>query len=257
MACRSRGFSGQTAGLAPGFVQTNLVVLPEAYALDFLAFCHSNDTSCPVLEVCTAGVYTTSRLAQECDLRTDLPRYRVWQHGSLVAEPSDVRDLWRDDLVSILIGCSFSFESALLAAGIPVRHLQEGKHVPLYHTSIPCRPVKSHRFGGAIDGNLVVSMRPMTPQQAILATKITAQFPRIHGAPIHLGSPEAIGINEIGSPHFGDAVTINSDELPVFWACGVTSQSVLERAALPFVITHSPGCMLVTDERDASLAYWR
>lgn len=257
MACRRGEFSEQTAGLAPGFIQTNLVVLPEAYALDFLAFCLLNAASCPVLEVCTAGNYQLAHLAQDCDLRTDLPRYRVWEHGAIVAEPADVQDLWRDDLVSILIGCSFSFESALIDAGIPIRHQQEGKHAPLYRTNVACQAVKSRRYGGTIDGKLVVSMRPMTPQQAILATKITALSPRVHGAPIHLGSPEAIGIDDLARPDFGDAVTIKPDELPVFWACGVTSQSVLERAALPFVITHSPGCMLVTDAKDDSLVYWR
>lgn len=256
-ACRNGELTGQTAGLAPGAIQANLVVLPDEHALDFLAFCQLNRRSCPVLEVCTAGNFAPSWLARDCDLRTDLPRYRVWRNGELQSEPTDIRELWRDDLVSILLGCSFSFESALIHSGIPIRHQSEGKRVPLYNTRIACHPVRSRSFGGEVAGHVVVSMRPMTPSQAIESVKITAQYPRVHGAPIHIGDPEAIGIANIGAPDFGDAVTIHPDEIPVFWACGVTSQNVLQRAALPFVITHSPGSMLVTDQTDESLIYWR
>ena len=247
-ACRRGELSGQTSGLADGFAQANLVVLPQADAAEFLLFCQRNPKPCPLLEVTDVGSPVPKRFAPEADLRTDLPRYRVWQRGELVDEPTDVARYWRSDFVSFLIGCSFTFETALRAAGVPVRHIDEGRNVPMYRTSVLCEPA------GRFRGELVVSMRPLTPAQAIRAIQITSRYPRVHGAPIHFGDAAQIGIDDLSRPDFGDAVTLRDGELPVFWACGVTPQAVLMNAAPEIAITHSPGCMFVTDVRDEELA---
>lgn len=247
-ACRGGRWTAPTAGLAPGFAQANLVMLPQADAFDFLLFCLRNPKPCPVLEVTEPGDFVPRRFATDADLRTDVPRYRVWRNGALVGEPTDVCDVCQPDFVSFLIGCSFTFEAALLAAGIPVRHIEQGRNVPMFRTSRPC--VAAGRFSGP----LVVSMRPMTPEQAIQAVQITSRFPGVHGAPIHWGDPAAIGIADLERPDFGNAVEIRPGEIPVFWACGVTPQCALTAAKLPLAITHAPGCMFVTDVRDESLA---
>lgn len=240
--------TGPTAGLAPGFTQANLVILPREHAFPFLLFCQRNPRPCPLLEVTEPGDPVPHRYAPAADLRTDLPRYRVWRDGALVDEPTDITDLWQDDFVSFLIGCSFTFEAALLEAGLPVRHIEQGRNVPMYRTSIDC--VAAPPF----TGNLVVSMRPFLPAQAIQAIQITSRFPAVHGAPVHFGAPAQIGIDDLSRPDFGDPVDIRPGETPVFWACGVTPQVALRQARLPLVITHSPGCMFVTDRRDAELA---
>ncbi|MGN1069271.1 MAG: putative hydro-lyase, partial [Candidatus Fimadaptatus sp.] len=183
------------------------------------------------------------------DIATDIPRYRVYEHGRLTGEYTDVSALWRDDLVSFLIGCSFSFEGELLEAGISVRHIEEGRNVPMYLTNIPCKPA------GAFSGNMVVSMRPLSPAQAVRAALITGDMPRVHGAPIHIGDPAAIGIADIGRPDFGDAVTIRPGEIPVFWPCGVTPQAAVMQSRPDFVITHAPGHMLITDVKNVELKY--
>jgi uncharacterized protein YcsI (UPF0317 family) len=247
-ACRAARCTGQTSGLAPGFTQANLVILPKTLASDFLIFCQRNPKPCPLLHVTEPGEVSPAIIAAGSDLRTDLPRYRVWRDGELVAEPTDIRDCWQPDFVSFLIGCSFTFESALLRAAVPVRHLDLQRNVPMYRTNIECQPA------GIFHGRLVVSMRPMRAAEAIKAIQITSRFPRVHGAPVHLGSPAQIGISDLSRPDFGDAVPIHDDELPVFWACGVTPQSVIMSARPPLVITHSPGCMFVTDWRDEELA---
>lgn len=247
-ACRHDGFSGHSASLAPGFAQANLVVVPRASAYDFLEFCRRNPKPCPLLEVTEPGSPIPVRVAPTADLRTDLPRYRVWKQGELVDEPTDVRSIWQDDFVSFLIGCSFTFEAALLQAGIPVRHIELGVNVPMYRTNRPC--ISS----GVFEGPLVVSMRPLKPADAIRAVQITSRYPAVHGAPIHIGLPQQLGIADLQLPDYGDAVAVHEDELPVFWACGVTPQAVLRSARLPLAITHSPGCMFVTDMRDAALA---
>jgi uncharacterized protein YcsI (UPF0317 family) len=246
-ACRTNSFQDQTSGLAPGFAQANLVVLPSDVAQDFLGFCRANPKPCPLLEVTQPGDPSLAKLAGDVDLRTDLPSYRVWEHGELIAEVSDVREFWRDDLVSFLIGCSFTFDAALLAAGLPVRHVELKRNVPMFRTSIRCKTV------GKFSGPLVVSMRPMKPSDAIEAVQITSQFPQVHGAPVHLGLPEQIGINDLQTPDFGDSVPIDAGELPVFWACGVTPQAAIVEAKPEFVITHSPGCMFVSDVTDQDL----
>jgi uncharacterized protein YcsI (UPF0317 family) len=247
-AIRSGRFSGPTAGLAAGNVQANLVVLPQALAHDFLRFTQANPKPCPVLAVSEAGDPRLPSLGEDLDIRTDLPRYRVWRCGALAAEPTDLRDVWRDDLVSFALGCSFSFEQALLDEGIELRHISCGSNVPMYRTSLPCTPA------GPFHGPLVVSMRPMTPRDAIRAVQITSRFPAVHGAPVHLGLPEAIGIRDLARPDYGDAVPVHADELPVFWACGVTPQAVIAEVKPEFCITHAPGAMLVTDLRNTQLA---
>lgn len=248
LACRQGTLTGQTSGLAHGFAQANLVMLPKELAFEFLLFCQRNPKPCPLLDVTEPGSPVPMALAPRADLRTDLPRYRVWRHGELVEEPTDITRHWRDDLVSFLIGCSFTFESALLRAGVPVRHIELGCNVPMFRTNLPCTPA------GRFHGPLVVSMRPLKPADAIRAVQITARYPGVHGAPVHIGLPQQIDIADLSRPDFGDPVPIHSDELPVFWACGVTPQAVLMAAKPEFAITHSPGCMFVTDVRDESLA---
>lgn len=248
LACRSGTFDGQTSGLAPGYVQGNLAILPRDWAEEFLRFCRANPKPCPVIGVSEAGDPAIPAVARDLDIRTDLPRYRVWRDGELVDEPTDVRSVWRDDLVSFVIGCSFSFEEALLQYGVPVRHIERGTNCPMYRTSI------ATEAAGRFHGPVVVSMRPMKPADAIRAVQITTRLPAVHGAPIHIGFPEAIGIKDIGKPDYGDAVPVQDGELPVFWACGVTPQAAIAAARPPFAITHAPGCMLVTDLQNTQLA---
>ena len=245
---RAGGFTGPTSGLAPGNVQANLVVLPKALANDFLRFAQANPKPCPVLAVSEPGDPGFPTLGRDLDIRTDLPRYRIWRHGELVDEPTDVTHAWRDDLVSFAIGCSFSFEEALLEDGIEVRHITLGRNVPMYRTSIPCVSA------GVFHGPLVVSMRPLRPADAIRAVQITSRFPSVHGAPVHLGMPGQIGITDIAKPDYGDAVPVGADELPVFWACGVTPQAAIAAVKPEFCITHAPGSMLITDLRNSKLA---
>jgi uncharacterized protein YcsI (UPF0317 family) len=245
-AIRAGEWTGPTAALAAGYTQANLVVLPRADAFDFLRFCVANPRPCPVLEVCEPGSPEPALTAPGADLRTDLPRYRIHRDGELVDEVSSVE--WRSDLVAFLIGCSFTFERALLAAGLPVRHVEQGVNVPMYRTAVACRPA------GRFSGPLVVSMRPMTPPQAIRATQITSRYPSVHGVPVHVGDPAALGIASLGSPHYGDPVEIRDGEVPVFWACGVTPQAVAAASRPELMITHAPGHMFVTDLPDESLA---
>lgn len=244
---RSEELTGPTAGLALGYVQANLVVVPRELAFDFLLFCQRNPRPCPLLDVTESGDPEPRLAAPGADLRTDLPRYCVYRNGQRVEEPTDVRALWRDDLVGFLLGCSFTFENALLQAGLSIRHLEAGCNVPMYKTNIPCRPA------GVFHGPMVVSMRPMTPPQAIRAVEICSRFPRAHGAPVHFGNPAAIGIGDLSRPTFGDPVELRPGEIPVFWACGTTPQAVAMEVCPPLLITHKPGHMFVTDWRDADL----
>ena len=194
------------------------------------------------------GDWRVPLLGEDLDLRTDLPRYRVWQRGEVIAEPDDIFGYWRDDLVGFVIGCSFSFEEALAADGIEIRHITLGCNVPMYRTAIETAAA------GPFHGPLVVSMRPMRPADAIRAIQITTRFPSVHGAPVHIGKPELIGIRDLDRPDYGDAVPVRADELPVFWACGVTPQAVIDVVKPDFCITHYPGSMLVTDRRNSELA---
>jgi uncharacterized protein YcsI (UPF0317 family) len=244
---RAGEFTGVTCGVALGYVQANLVVLPREQAFDFLLFCQRNPKPCPLLDVTEAGDPEPRLCAPAADVRTDVPGYRVYRHGELVDEPSDIVKFWQKDSVAFLIGCSFTFEGALLQAGLPLRHIEEKRNVPMYRTSIACERA------GIFHGPMVVSMRPMTPAQAVRATQICTRFGRAHGTPVHLGDPAAIGIRDIARPDFGDAVTIRPGEIPVFWACGVTPQAVVMQAKPPLCITHQPGHMFVTDWKDVDL----
>lgn len=242
-------FSAPTSGLAPGFVQANLIILPSQYAGDFLAFCQRNPKPCPLLASSPApGDPTLPLLGADIDIRTDLPRYRVWRDGQCVEEPLSLLEHWQSDLVAFALGCSFSFEEALLSAGLEIRNITEGVNVPMYRTNQDCEPA------GPFSGKLVVSMRPMLPADAIRAIQVCSRFPSVHGAPVHFGDPSAIGIGDLGQPDFGDAVSIKPGEVPVFWACGVTPQVALEQARLPIAFSHSPGHMLISDKRNAELA---
>jgi uncharacterized protein YcsI (UPF0317 family) len=244
LAIRRGVHIGTTAGLAPGFTQANLAILPRAFAADFLSFCELNPKPCPLIGVGTPGDFSLPALGDDIDLRTDLPRYRVWCDGALVDEPTEISRWWRDDLVSFAIGCSFSFEQALIEAGLEIRHITRGCNVPMYRTSLATSP------SGRFHGPLVVSMRPFAPAHAIRAIEITGRFPKVHGAPIHIGKPDLIGITDIAAPDYGDAVPVGDDELPVFWACGVTPQAAIANARPDLCITHYPGAMLVTDRRN-------
>ncbi|MFQ5878721.1 MAG: putative hydro-lyase [Dehalococcoidia bacterium] len=237
-----------TAGLVPGYAQANLVVLPKELAFDFILFCQRNPRPCPLLEVLDLGAYGPKQMAAGADLRTDLPKYRIYQDGELAAEVQDISGYWRDDLVAFLIGCSFTFEAALMRAGIPLRHIPEGKNVAMYVTNIATTPA------GLFKGPLVVSMRPIARQQVIKAVQITSRYPAVHGAPIHIGDPEAIGIRDIYRPDYGDVVAVAADEEPVFWACGVTPQAVALHSRPALMITHAPGHMFITDVLDEDLA---
>jgi uncharacterized protein YcsI (UPF0317 family) len=245
---RRDAHSGPTSGLAPGFVQANLAILPKALAEDFLRFCQLNPKPCPLIGVSAPGDWRVPILAEDLDLRTDLPRYRVWHNGAIADEPNDIMRYWRGDLVAFAIGCSFSFEQALIEDGIELRHFTCDCTVPMYRTSIATVPA------GPFHGPLVVSMRPMKPKDAIRAVQITTRFPAVHGAPVHLAKPEAIGIGDLAKPDWGDAVPVYDDEIPVFWACGVTPQSVIMAVKPDFCITHYPGAMLVTDRRNSEFA---
>jgi uncharacterized protein YcsI (UPF0317 family) len=248
LAARAQRITGQTAGLAPGFVQGNLVVLPGDVADEFLRFCKQNPKPCPLIAVSEPGDPRIPALGEDLDLRTDLPCYRVWRDGVLVTSTPSIVDVWRDDLVAFVIGCSFSFEEALAAEGIPLKHVSAGTTVPMYRTNVMCEPA------GRFAGPLVVSMRPMTAADAIRAIQITSRFPAVHGAPVHLGEPSLIGIRDLSRPDYGDPVEVSTDDVPVFWACGVTPQAAIVSAKIPFAITHAPGCMLVTDVPNATLA---
>src|ERR1700689_3885896 len=247
-AIRRGDHFGPTSGLAPGFVQANLAILPKLLAEDFLRFCQLNPRPCPLVGVSAPGDWRIPALAENLDIRTDAPRYRVWRDGALIDEPQDLMRWWRDDLVTFAIGCSFSFEQALVDDGIELRHMTCNCTVPMYRTSIATVP------GGPFHGPLVVSMRPMKPADAIRPIQITTRFSSVHGAPVHLGKPESIGIANIAKPDWGDAVPIHDDEIPVFWACGVTPQSVIMAVKPEFCITHYPGAMLVTDRRNTEFA---
>jgi uncharacterized protein YcsI (UPF0317 family) len=246
-AIREGGFRRHTAGVAPGYVQGNVCILPAQYAEDFKLFCERNPKPCPLLAMAKPGDPWLPQLGADLDIRTDVPRYRVFRDGVPAEELTDLRDLWRGDLVTFVLGCSFSFEEALMAAGLPLRYVEQGKNVPMYRTSVDCAPA------GRFRGKLVVSMRPFKPAEAIRAIEITSRYPRVHGAPVHIGRPELIGIADLARPWAGDATEVREDELPVFWACGITPQSVVLDARPSLCITHAPGHMLVTDLKNASL----
>ena len=246
-ASRLGQFSGPTSGLALGKAQANLVILPHEAAFEFLVFCQRNPKPCPIIDVTDPGDPEPKQTAKGADIRTDLPLYRVYKKGQLVDEPSDILNYWRDDLVAFLIGCSFTFEHAMLSAGLPLRHHAESRNVPMYITNIQCTP------SGRFSGPMVVSMRPMPAKKAVQAVEVTARYPRAHGAPIHWGDPTVIGVENLGKPNFGAPTPLTSQDVPMFWACGVTPQTIMMKSKPPLAITHSPGHMFVTDLRDEDL----
>ena len=234
-------WTGPTVGCSDGYVQANLVVLPQRLAGDFLLFCERNPGPCPLLEATRPGEFEPLDTAPGADLRTDVPRYRIYEGGSLQAEVTSLLSIWNEDLVAFLLGCSFTFDDLLVKAGIPVRHREEGRNVSMYVTSRACAPA------GPFIGPLVVSMRPIPAGLVARATEITARLPLAHGAPVHVGDPQAIGIADLSRPDFGDSVTVAPGEVPVFWACGVTPQAVAMEAKPELMITHAPGHMFLTD----------
>jgi uncharacterized protein YcsI (UPF0317 family) len=243
---RAGHWTGPTAGLARGYVQANVVILPATDAADFAEFCRLNPRPCPLLEQLSPGDPEPRATAPGADLRTDVPSYRVFRRGVLdPREPTEIGTQWRDDLVGFLLGCSFTFENALIGAGLPVRHIDENRNVPMYRTSIACQPA------GRFEGDMVVSMRPYREADVDRVIEITARYPTMHGAPIHVGNPASLGIADLARPDFGDAVTVRRGEVPVFWACGVTPQVAISTSGCELAITHSPGAMFVTDWRDA------
>ena len=249
LAARQGNLTEPTSGLAPGFVQCNLVIIPQNYASDFADFCRRNPKPCPLLAVSPRpGDFSLPELGADIDVRTDLPRYRRWENGVLTEEPDHLLDHWADDCVAFALGCSFSFEEALIADGLEIRNISEGVNVPMFRTNLPCISA------GPFAGNVVVSMRPMKPKDAIRAIQICTRFPAVHGAPIHFGDPTQIGIESLQDPDFGEAVSIAEHEVPLFWACGVTPQVALENAKVPLAFTHAPGYMLVSDKPNTGLA---
>ena len=245
---RNGQFREPTAGHCGDFAQANLAILPKASADDFLRFCFLNPKACPLLGVGEQGQWSLPSVGLDIDIRSDVPGYYVYRNGRMAEERTSLQEIWQSDFVVFAIGCSFSFEHMMLEDGIPLRHIAQQKNVAMYRTNI------KNKAAGTFGGNMVVSMRPMTAAHAIKAIQMTSRFPAIHGAPIHIGNPAEIGIENIGQPDFGDAVSILPNELPVFWACGVTPQEAIRMAGLPIAITHKPGYMLMTDIPNSTLA---
>ncbi|PKP30751.1 MAG: putative hydro-lyase [Bacteroidetes bacterium HGW-Bacteroidetes-17] len=240
---RNGEFTGNTSGYCPGFVQGNLVILPEKYAIDFHQFCLNNPAPCPLLSVSKAGVYQINDLGEDIDIRTDVPEYHIFINGKLKETVGDIKHYWQDDFVTFILGCSFSFEDALIESGINIRNIEMNKNVSMYQTNIKA---KSSKY---FSSNYVVSMRPIKLKDVARVTQITSKFQKAHGAPLHCGDPKAIGISDLSKPDFGDSVEVRNGEVPVFWACGVTPQLAIKNAKLPFAITHVPGKMLITDKK--------
>ncbi|MBJ7536111.1 putative hydro-lyase [Marinomonas transparens] len=247
-AIRSNDHTGPTSGLVTGAMQGNVVILPADWANEFLLFCQKNPVSCPLIGVSEIGDYRLPELATDIDIRHDLPEYYVHRNGEMVESRSDIANLWQDDMVVFVLGCSFSFEHALSQAGLAPRNIEENVNVSMYETNIATTPA------GRFFGNTVVTMRPYKPKDAIRAIQITTRFPKAHGAPLHFGTPQEIGIHDLSQPDFGEPVTVKDGEIPVFWACGVTPQVAIRNAKPPICITHAPGKMLITDILDTDLA---
>ncbi|GAB2900092.1 putative hydro-lyase [Paralcaligenes ginsengisoli] len=237
-----------TAGYCGEFAQANLAILPKEHADDFMRFCQRNPKACPLLGVGEPGQWNMESIGHDIDIRTDIPGYYLYRDGQLAGELTTLHDVWQSDFVVFAIGCSFSFEQMLMQAGVPLRHIEEKRNVAMYRSSTPNVPA------GPFGGNMVVSMRPMKSSDAIRAIQITSRFPAVHGAPVHIGDPRLIGIADLQKPDYGEPVAVHSDELPVFWACGVTPQEAIRSARLPIAITHKPGHMLVTDIPNSALA---
>ncbi|SVB85338.1 uncharacterized protein METZ01_LOCUS238192 [marine metagenome] len=245
---RKNEITTHTAKLAPGYVQANVVILPKNTAFDFLLFCQRNPKPCPVLEVLDEGSSLTKYTADKADLKYDVPKYRIYKDGELEIESNNLEEYWRSDFVTFLLGCSFTFDSALISAGIEIRNITQSKNVPMYVTNIPTSPA------GIFSGPTVVSMRPIPKNKIVRAVQVTSRFPSVHGSPIQIGDSEKIGIKDVFKPDFGDPTDILDDEVPVFWVCGVTPQAVAMEAKLPLMITHAPGHMFLTDLKNEDLS---
>jgi uncharacterized protein YcsI (UPF0317 family) len=247
-AIRRREWTEETVGLALGHLQLNLAVVPKSKAYDMLLFCTRNPAPCPVLEVTEPGSPLLRTLAKGADLRTDIPKYRVYKHGELVAETTDITEWWRDDFVGFLLGCSLTFENAMLKAGLPLRHLEANTRIPVYISGIECEPA------GEFSGPMVVSMRPIPAHLVPRAVQVTTRYARAHGAPIHIGDPAAIGIKDLDRVDFGDPPVMRPGDVPCFWACGITPQAVAMRVKPDILISHAPEHMFVSDLRDEEIA---
>lgn len=245
---RKNKFDKQTSGLAPGFAQANLVILEKEFAYDFLLFCERNPKACPILDATEIGTPSFERIAKNSDVRTDLPKYRIYRHGELEKEVLDIKTEWKDNMVAFMIGCSFTFEHELIRSGIPLKHIRNNTNVPMFKTNISCEKA------GMFEGPVVVSMRPIPSDYIVRSVQITSRFPSVHGAPVHIGDPAMIGIDDVTKPDFGMPIEISENEVPVFWACGVTPQAVAMHVKPEIMITHSPGYMFITDIREDSLA---
>ncbi|USD61674.1 putative hydro-lyase [Vibrio sp. SCSIO 43140] len=246
---RNNDYKGSTSGLAQSYLQANLVILPKDWANEFLLFCQRNPVACPLIGMTEPGSKSLQEIGIDIDISRDVPEYHVFRNGEFEASVCDLTEIWCDDFVVFVLGCSFSFEDALMQAGLKVRNIEEGCNVSMYDTQLACHSA------GRFHGNMVVSMRPFTPSDAIRAVQVTTRFPKAHGAPIHFGNPLAIGISDVTTPSYGDAVEIKHDEVPVFWACGVTPQNVIRHSKPPICITHAPGKMLITDRLNNELSF--
>lgn len=246
---RAGQYTGYTSGFCEGHIQANLCILPQKYALDFTNYCHRNAKACPLLAIGGVGDPYLPMLGEDLDIRTDVPIYRVYRDGEVVEEPADIKHLWRDDLVAFVWGCGFSFEHALIQSGVSLRDIARGDNVMMYQTNIDTTPA------GPFSGKLIVTMRPLMPADAIRAIQVTSRFPGVHGAPIHIGLPELIGISDLENPLFGNKrPQVRADEIPVFWACGVTASLAIQRARPSLCIMHKPGSMVIADQLNSSLA---
>ena len=242
-AIRAGAYTSHTAGLGPGYLQANLAIMPHSHALDFMRFCQRNPKPCPLTGVSDTGNPMMFTLGADIDIRKDVPAYNIYRNGELAGSQADIRDFWRDDLVAFALGCSFTFENALIAAGVPMAHIEADKTVPMYRTNIETTP------SGPFGGGMVVSLRYVVASQVDLARETTARFPWAHGAPVHVGDPAEIGITDVAAPDWGDP-PVHTNGVPMFWACGVTPQNALTLARPPLCVTHTPGRMLITDIDD-------
>lgn len=238
---RAGRYTAHTAGLGRGSLQANLVIMPEEFAFDFMRYCQRNPKPCPITGVSDTGNPMMFTMGNDIDIRTDVPAYNIYRNGRLDISVTNIAEIWRDDFVVFTLGCSFTFEHALLDAGINLWHIDNDRTVPMFRSSIETTPA------GPFSGKMVVSMRSVCEERVDEVIEISRRFPLAHGAPVHVGDPKAIGITDLSSPDWGDPAPVGANEVPVFWACGVTPQVAIKAAQLPICITHKPGCMLITD----------
>ena len=238
---RAGRYTAHTAGLGRGSLQANLVIMPEEFAFDFMRYCQRNPKPCPITGVSDTGNPMMFTMGNDIDIRTDVPAYNIYRNGRLDISVTNIAEIWRDDFVVFTLGCSFTFEHALLNAGINLWHIDNDRTVPMFRSNIETTPA------GPFSGKMVVSMRSVCEERVDEVIEISRRFPLAHGAPVHVGDPKAIGITDLSSPDWGDPAPVGANEVPVFWACGVTPQVAIKAAQLPICITHKPGCMLITD----------